>query len=270
MFETIKRYWQAKVAVAIFLLYTAWIIGIHLTLPKDHFLYEQFGHSYGVLAVWGGIWGLVISKHWGGFKSLIGRALIMFSLGLFFQEFGQLAYSYYIYVLHVDIPYPSLGDVGFFGTIPFYILGSLFLAKAAGVNVSLNQFFHKMQAILIPVCMLGIGYYLFLRNYAVDLSNPLVVFLDFGYPLGQAIYLSIGILTFSLTRNILGGVMKTKVMFFILAFVAQFLAEYIFVYFQSYYYAASFIDYFYLISYFLMTMAILQLQEVIDRLKPSK
>lgn len=270
MLETIQKYWQAKVAVAVFLLYTVWIIGIHLTLPNDHALYEYFGHSYGILAVWGGIWGFIISKHWGGLSSLIGKALIMFSLGLFFQEFGQLAYSYYIYVLHVDIPYPSIGDIGFFGTIPFYILGSVYLARAAGVSLSLNQFVHKIQAVLIPLLMLGIGYYLFLRNYQFDLSNPLMVFLDFGYPLGQAIYLSVGILTYSLTRNILGGVMRSKVIYFILAFIAQFLAEYIFVYFQSYYYAASFIDYFYLISYFLMTMAILQLQGVIDKLKVSK
>ncbi len=270
MLNTVKKYWEAKVAVFLFVLYSVWFIFIHMFLPHEHFLYEYFGHSYGLIDAWGAIWGILIARKWGGLKSVFGKALTMFSIGLFLQEFGQLAYSYYIFVQHVDVPYPSIGDIGFFGTIPFYILGAYYLAEVAGVNVSMKKFASKLQALLIPAVMLGVGYFLFLRNYEIDMSNPLRVFLDFGYPLGQAIYISIGILTFSLTRNILGGIMRMKILFFIIAFGAQFLADYIFIFFSEHYYAASPIDYLYLVAYFLMTMAILQLKTVFDSLNRSE
>lgn len=236
-------------------------------LPKDNPLFGYFGTLYGIIALWGGVWGIIISRHWGGFRSLLGRAVIMFSLGLFAQEFGQCAYTYYIFIKGIDVPYPSIGDVGFFGTIPFYIYGAYLLAKVAGVKISLNSFASKLQAILIPVFMVGVAYTLFFNHYSFDLTDPLATFLNYGYPFGQAIYISIGILTYSLTLNILGGVMKSKVLFLIVAFAAQFLADYAFIFFADKYYPGSVLDYLYVIAYFLMAFGIFQLQSVIDKLK---
>lgn len=265
MLETIKKHWQARVALLIFLFFFFWWLWLQ-SLPNDSQPHLLFGETYGIMAVWGGIVGLAIAKKWGGWHSVMGKAAIMFSLGLFAQEFGQLAYAYYTNYLHIDIPYPSVGDLGFFGTIPFYIAGSLMLAKASGVKVSLRSFASKLQAVVIPALLLGLAYFLFLKEYEIDLSSPLKVFLDLGYPLGQAVYISIGILTYSLTRNMLGGVMKNKIRFFIFAFGAQFLSDYIFLYFQDQYYAGSFIDLIYLLAYFLMTMALLQLRTVFTKL----
>lgn len=266
MRETIRTQWSAKVAIVLFIFFAFWGLSLHY-LPKNSPLHEYFGSFYGVMALWGALCGIVISKHWGGFKSVMGKTILLFSLGLFAQEFGQIAYSYYIFYLHNEIPYPSLGDIGFFGTIPLYILGSFYLAKASGVNISLHSFQNKLQAVIIPAILLFIGYFLFLRDYVVDFSNPLKLFLDFGYPLGQAVYLSIGILTYSLTRKLLGGVMKKRILFFIAAFSAQFLADYSFIYFQDAYYPGSFIDFMYLIAYFLMTIAILQIETVYQKLR---
>ena len=270
MLETLKKEWEAQAAVCLLLFYTFWWVIIHLFLPQNHFLYEQYGLTYGVIAVWGGIWGIVIANKWGGFRSVMGRAILMFALGLFAQVFGQLAYSYYIFVLHIPIPFPSIGDIGFFGTIPFYIYGSYLLARASGVRVSLHSFQSRVQALGIPLLMLAVAYYLFLRNSPFDLSKPLETVLTYGYPLGQAIYLSIAILTYSLTRGILGGIMKSKVFFLIIAFVAQFLADYAFLYFQSSYYPGSIIDYFYVVAYFLMTFGILQLLTVYKKLRHTE
>jgi len=241
-------------------------------LPQDNPLYSYFGVFYGVIALWGGIWGLIIARQWGGFRSLFGRAIIMFSLGLFAQEFGQCAYTFYIFVLHVDIPYPSIGDIGFFATIPFYIYGAYLLAKVAGVKVTLKSYKNKLQAIIIPVLMLILAYGLFIQHHSlstIDLGQPLRTFLDFGYPFGQAIYISIGILTYSLTRNILGGVMRPVILFLIIAFGAQFLADYVFIFFSDKYYPGSVLDYIYAVAYFLMAFGILQLQTVITKLKNS-
>jgi hypothetical protein len=269
MRETFKRDWKAKIALFFLFLFAGWWFGMQIFLPQDHMLYSLYGKVYGVMALWGGICGLSISRTWGGTKSIMGKAILMFSLGLFSQVFGQIAYSYYIFVLNVEIPFPSVGDIGFFGTIPFYIYGAILLAKASGVKLSFKSIKTKVQVLLIPLIMLVIAYTLFLKDYTLDLSTPLTTFLTFGYPLGQAIYLTIGILTYSLTRNLLGGVMKERVLFIIIAFGAQFLADYLFLYFQTDYFPGSYLDYLYFVSYFLMTMGILQLKTTFDRLREA-
>jgi len=270
MWETIHKEYKAKIALGLFLFFTVWWVIMHLLLESDHFLYHYYGVFYGIIAVWGAIWGIAIARKWGGFKSIMGKALLMLSFGLLAQEFGQNAYSYYIFVLHVDIPYPSIGDIGFFGTIPFYIYGAYLLGKAAGVKFSLNSAKNKAQAFLIPAVMVAICYILFLRNYSFDLSTPLTTFLTYGYPLGQAIYISIGILTYSLTRGILGGVMKAKILFLIFAFSAQFLADYIFLFFQQSYYPGSPIDYLYTVAYFLMAIGIMQFETIYNKLRHTE
>lgn len=242
-------------------------------LSHDHPLYSYFGIFYGIVALWGGIWGIFISRQWGGFRSLMGRAILMFSIGLLLQEFGQCAYTFYIFVLNVDVPYPSIGDIGFFGTIPFYIYGAYLLAKVAGVKVSLRSYSSKLQAIIIPLIMLFLAYGLFVQHYglsSVDFSKPLETFLNFGYPFGQAIYLSIAILTFSLTRNILGGIMKSKILFIIVAFGAQFFADYAFIFFSDNYFPGSILDYLYAGAYFLMAVGIFQLQSALSTIKNQK
>ena len=267
--EAVKKYWSAKITLLLFLFFTVWWVYMTAFLPKDHFLYAYFGTLYGIIALWGGIWGLVISRQWGGLKSIMGRAMIMLSFGLFFQEFGQCVYTYYIFVLHIDIPYPSLGDVGFFGTIPYYIYGAYLLAKASAVRVSLKSFESKLQAIIIPVVMVFLAYILILRNYNFDLTTPVETFLNFGYPFGQAIYISIGILTYSLTRNILGGLMRKKILFIILAFFAQFIADYAFVIFKDSYYPGSILDYLYVVAYFFMAIGLIQLKTVLDNIRKA-
>lgn len=265
--ETIRHQFFAKVLFVMFIFFSFWWVFMTSFLPRDHFSYGLYGTLYGVIAAWGGGWGLIIAREWGGFKSVMGKAIIMFSLGLFAQEFGQCAYTFYIFVLNDEIPYPSVGDIGFFGTIPFYIYGAYLLAKAAGVRFSLKSYINKLQAILIPVAMLSVAYFLFLRDYTFDFSQPLKIFLDFGYPFGQAIYISIAILTYSLTRSILGGLMKTKVLFLIAAFGVQFLADYAFIYFHDQYYPGSILDYLYVFAYFLMGIGIFQLHIVANKLK---
>lgn len=271
MKDIFKLYWPTKVLIGLFVFFTVWWIlitlFIHGQTNNAFSAFGLFGNLYGIIAAWSAIVGFFVSKSWGGWKSKIGRAIIMFSLGLLFQEFGQLAYSYYIFVLHIAVPYPSLGDIGFFGTIPFYIYGSFLLSQASGVKFTTKSIIAKLQVILIPLLMLIVAYFLILKNYSLDTSQPLTTFLNYGYPTGQAIYISIALLTYSLTRNILGGVMKSKILFIIIAFCAQFIADYSFVIFQKYYYPGSILDYLYVVSYFLMGLGICQLEIILIKLR---
>lgn len=269
MWETIKTNLSAKIAVIFFVIYTLWFIYFHLPgVPAgDH--YDWFTVTYGIIAAWGGIWGLLIAKRWGGFQSIMGKSIIFFSIGLLFQEIGQLAYSYYIYVLHIELPYPSLGDYFFWGTLPFYALGVIYLAKASGVHISLRSLKGKIMAFLVIVIALSLCYIVFLNGYKFDWSQPVRIFIDLGVPIGEAIYISFAVITYTLTRGILGGVMKSKVLFILIALLAEYIADWTFLYQASRgtWSVSGINDYMYFVAYFLMTFALIQLQTVYNKLQ---
>ena len=250
------------VVVSFFLLVilTIWwaILGPFSPVPETESARYLWGGFYQIMAYWGGINGLLIARKWGGFKSILGRALLAFSIGLLCQGFGQSVYTFYLFYLGIEAPYPSLGDLGYFGTIPFYIYGVVLLARVIGVRVSVQSYVKKMQAVLIPVVMLVVSYVLFLRYYEFDFSTPIKTFLDFGYPLGQAIYVSLAILALLLSRNVLGGMMRYPILILLIALVAQYLADYIFLYEfnKEEWYVGGLNDYMYLFSYFLMAVGI--------------
>jgi len=202
----------------------------------------------------------------------MGKSLIFFASGLGFQELGQLTYSYYIYVLNIEVPYPSFGDIFYYGSIIFYILGVLYLAKASGVQVSLKSVKGKINALLIPIVILLLSYYVFLQGYEFDWSQFLTIILDFGYPLGQAIYVSLAFLIYLLTRGVLGGLMRPKILFVLVALLAQYLADWTFLYQASRgtWSVSGINDYMYFFAYFLMALALIQFDTVYKKLHEKK
>jgi len=239
--------------------------------PSD-FALELFSGVYGVMALFGAVVGFKLSKEWGGRKSYVGRAIIMFALGLLAQEFGQITYSLYTLIFEQEIPYPSIGDIGYFGSIFFYIYGVWLLGKAVGAKYSIQSLGSKLLVVLIPAAVLAVSYWFFLREYEFDWSNPLTVFLDFGYPLGQAIYLSLAILVFTLSRKYLGGVMRPVILFLLFALAVQYVADFMFLY-QTYHETwttAGANDYVYLVAYFLMTVALLRFKFVANTIRASE
>lgn len=235
---------------------------------------EAFAASYGLMALVGGMLGLYVCMRWGGFRSLIGRVVGFLSLGLLAQEFGQIAYSYYSIVLGIEVPYPSIGDLGFFGSIPFYILGAYFLVKICvattkGVNgpIPVNPI-----SLVVPVALLTISYLFLMRGYEPDWENIPGTFLDFAYPFFQAIYVSLALIAFYYTKHMANGIMHKKVVFLLVALVVQYLADFVFLYkaHRDLYVTAGITDFLYLLAYFLMSLAIINLNDVFERLKSGK
>lgn len=262
MLALFKRDKKAVVTIIIFLAFTAWWPFIHFGHQENtHHILDWFAGTYGILALLGGLWGIFTAKKWGGWRSIIGRAILMFSIGLLAQEFGQLVYAYYAIVKVVEVPYPSIGDVGFFGSVIFYIYGALLLSRAAGVRLSLKKLGNKLIALILPLALLVTSYMLFLRGYQFDWHHPLTIILDFGYPFGQALYIAIAILAFLLSRKLLGGVMRNKILFIIFALLAQYIADFNFL-FQANrdtWSTAAYGDFLYLVSYTIMTLALLNI-----------
>lgn len=272
MRETVKKEIGAKVALVLFLIFTTWWIFLRLTnQPHNSNANQLFAAVYGITALWGGIWGVIIARKWGWLHSVMGKSILFFSIGLFFQEVGQILYSYYIYFKKIENPYPSLGDFFFYSTIPLYIIAVIYLAKASGVHISLRSFQNKLQAVLIPAGMLVFSYVIFLQQYAFDWSQPVKTLLDLGVPFGQAVYISLAILTYTLTRGILGGIMRSKVLFILFALLFQYIADWTFLYqaSRSTWYAGELNDYQYFCAYFLMTLALIGLRTALRELKET-
>lgn len=227
------RPWRNKYLLALlgyYLLIAVWWTWLNIagkTGTLDSYIY---GGAYAILALVGGIIGLYFSRAWGGWNSIMGKGIIFLALGLFGEAFGQLTWTFYNSIIQVEVPYPSIADIGYFSIIPFYALAMYNFAKASGAKLSLRAYLGKLQVVLIPLLMLTVSYFLFLRDYKFDLSSPVRLFLDFGYPMGEAITISIAILTFFLSRNFLGGVMKSRIQYIIFAFIVQYVTDYTFLY----------------------------------------
>ncbi len=263
----------AVIIVILFAILMSWWILLNPfnPIPETESVRNIWGGIYQIMAYIGGISGIFIARKWGGIKSFLGKSIFALSIGLLCQGFGQSVYTYYLFSQHIAAPYPSLGDLGYFGTIPFYIYGVILLSHISGIKLSLKSYRNKLLALIIPVAMLSICYFLFLQNYSFDFSTPLKTFLDFGYPLGQAIYVSIAILVFMFSKNVLSGIMRVPILFLITALILQFFSDYIFL-FQfnaGNWYVGGINDFMYLLSYFLMAISLIQLGTVFDHIKNS-
>lgn len=257
-------------AIGTFALFFLWWLLIQLNFFNEgSTMYDLYSDLYGLMALMGGIFGLIISKKWDGYNSFIGKAILGLSLGLLSQFFGQIAYSYYFYVLHIENPYPSIGDIGYYATIPFYIWGVWYLGKAAGIKFGLAKPINYLIAITIPLVVLLLTYRIFLTGYTINLDEPLTTFLDIVNPLGQAVYISIAIMIYILTRTYLGGALKSNVILILGALVSQYFADFVFLYSTSreIWLAGGFNELMYLLAYFLMTFSVLKLNNAFDKLK---
>lgn len=264
---------QQKIAIALFAGLTIWwLLLVTLSQPEDFSRYV-FGASYGLMALFGGIYGLVTAKKWGSFKSSFGRAIMFLAIGLLLAEFGQIVFSYYNIVKEELIPYPSIADIGFFGSIPLYIFGAFSLAKA--LNVPSNIMKNPLKlfiGIVIPLVLLGSSYMFFLKGYDATEVGTLTRLLDFGYPLGQAIYVSLALVIFLGVAKSLGGIMRKPLLFLLFAFIVQYVADFNFLY-QNYHETwvnGGYGDYLYLVAYFAMTISLISLNIVFQSNAPVK
>lgn len=262
-----------QLAVAFFLLLSVWWFYMYFTGIIEGSSITWFLLIYPLPTLFGGLYGLQVSKKWGGIKSVFGRSLLYFALGFLAQTLGQYLYNYYQIYVGIDVPYPSIGDFFYFGSVILYVLGVYELARIAGVRLSVKSLRGKLIAFLIPILVLLAMYMVMLKGYEPDMSNLFILFLDFGWLIGQAIYLSIAILTLLVSKDILGGIMRKPIMLLIIALVAQFFADFYFSYEASReiitYYPGGVTDYIYALGYLLMTIALVSIGNMFYKVQES-
>jgi hypothetical protein len=244
----------------IFLAYLAWWASFQSVVEGQGVSVQRFGATYGVMALIGAVIGFAAARKWGGFKTVLGRSLMFFSLGLLAQEAGQIIYTYYIYGAKIQIPYPSWGDVAYFGSVLLYIYATILLAKASGVRFSLKSARYKVIALIVFAVILATSYWVFLHNHEYDFHKPLTAFLDFGYPMGQAIYISLAVTAYLLSRKLLGGVMRAGILIVIAALLIQYFSDFTFLYQSSRgtWLTGRWNDLSYFVAYFVMATAMIK------------
>jgi hypothetical protein len=248
--------------LVLFIGLSAWWAILHLTNSVETTAGNIYGALYGSVALVGGIYGLFAARSWGFFKSYFGKAIVFLSLGLLLQEFGQLAYSYAFSLKHIELPYPSIADVGYFGSIFMYIAGAFCLMRGLGVGSLLKKNpIKSVVGVFVPLSVLGLCYWFFLKGYDSTDISKLAVVLDFGYPLGQAIYVSIALVILLSLGKMLGGIMKIPVLLLLLAFIFQYAADFNFLYqsHQGTWTLLGYGDYLYLLAYFVMGTSLVSL-----------
>lgn len=272
LIEQYKNNRVLRFITVFFLLLSLWWLFMYIRGLTEGPENELFILIYPVLPLVGGLYGWVFAKKWGGFKSTFGSSIAWFAIGFLFQFLGQYLYVYYQLYLQVEVPYPSIGDIFYFGSVLLYIIGTYNLALVSGIKLSLKSVKGKV-ALLIPFIVLFLSYIILLQGYEADWSNKLIVFLDFGYPIGQAVYLSIALLALMISKDILGGLMRKPIMLLIAALVAQFVADFVFSYQVSRevstFYAAGTNDYMFAFAYFLMTYALFSIGNMFYKVKDS-
>jgi hypothetical protein len=274
MWSKIKNWFMGTnvlLCMLFFVILSVWWISIFNRGLHEGPENNAFTLIYPLMSLIGGIMGLFISRRWGGLKSYFGSSLVFFSLGLLAQFFGQASYAYLIYIKLIAVPYPSIGDIGYFGSIFFYIIALVRLGKVIGVRKSLLSVRGEFLAFLMPAVLLIASYMFFLNGYSFDWSNPIKVILDFGYPLGQAVYVSLALNNLILSRHILGGLMKKPILFLVFTLVIQYICDFMFLYQANNgsWYVGGINDYLYFTSYFCMTIAIIYIGNIFTKIQKS-
>lgn len=191
--------------------------------------------ALGLIPLLGGILGLSKARLWGWSKSYVGRAVLLISLGAIFWGIGQMFWSLYYNILSsVDIPYPSLADIGYSLSFPFLAFGLISLSKATGTRFSLKHPLGKIAALVITCLAIIAAYYLLIvvaRGGVIDFSEGgLKLFFDIVYPLGDLVIFLLAALMYGLSFNYLGGTYKLPILSILFGLLVLFFGDFTFSY----------------------------------------
>lgn len=271
--DQIKTSKILQFTLVFFVLLTIWWLYMLVNDITDGLGTTWFLLVYPLPTLYGGIYGLMVAKKWGGAGSVFGSSILFFALGFLAQTCGQYLYNYYQIYLGIDVPYPSIGDFFYFASVLLYLVGAYQLAQVSGIRLTLKTMQGKVKAFVIPFLVLLLSYLVLLQGYEADWSDKVIVFLDFGYPIGQALYLSIALLALLISKDILGGMMRKPIMLLIVALMVQFVADFYFSYEASRevvaYYPGGITDYIFALAYFFMTFALVSIGNMFYKVQNS-
>jgi hypothetical protein len=262
----------SPIILTYFILMALYWLGLQMSGSQDSTLNLLYSFTLNTLAFLGGVFGVVVSRRWGGAKSALGRGILFMALGLIaWGAVGGYIWSYYngifnwlpgVYADPVAAPYPSLADVGFIAAIPLWTVGMFNLAKATGVKYGLRHRLGKAYLLILPILSFVASYYFLVtvaRDGVVsDGGSSLKIFFDFAYPVGDIVIITTALLIYGLTLKLLGGIYKWPIHITLLGFVVMFFADMAFSYSTTVetYYNGNYADLLFTIALFLISFGL--------------
>lgn len=211
-----------------------WWLTIFLSGAKESSFNLAFAFAYGLLPLFGGFLGIFEAKRWGLFQSSMGKAVFFLSLGLITWGVGEMIWSFYNFILQVEVPYPSWADASFILSWPLWSVGVIFLSYATGAKFGLKGKGGKLQFLIIPIIAFTVSYYLLVtvaRQGAFELGGGLLkIFFDIAYPLWDVIIITIATVVYGLSFRFLGGAFKWPVLITLFGFLINYFADFGFSY----------------------------------------
>lgn len=180
------------------------------------------------------------------FKSTMGKSLVGISLGMLSWGFGNLAWFYYNAVMQIEVPYPSLADVGYIGMIPFASFGLFLLLKNIKIGFDVKTI---LKIIIFPILAFLLTYWLFIQSELAEDVSTLEKILNVTYPMSDVVFLSFTLVILSLIK---GGKLFKSIGIICLGFIIEAIADFSFSWTTAIgtYYTGSWVDIVFALAFF--------------------
>lgn len=222
-----------SILTIVYLFFLGWFLKLYLLSQTDG-TENLLTNFYGLIPLLGGIYGLFISRLWGGMKSSVGRGIVFLSLGLITWGIGISIWIYYNFILQVEVPYPSWADAAFILSWPLWGIGMVSLSKATGARFGMQKTTGKLFLLLAPVIVIIFSYYFLVtiaRGGSFEIADNLfTVFFDLAYPIGDVVILTLATLIYGLSYRYFGGRYRYAIYLILFAFILNYLADFTFSY----------------------------------------
>ncbi len=251
---------NSRIIIGLFVAMLIWWFFIFANSLRDTPINFLYGAVLGILPLAGSIFGFRNAVKWGGFKSDIGKALMLLSLGLLTWGIGTLIFAYYNIILQIAVPYPSLADLFYIISWPLWVVSMINLSRATGANFQLGNRVGHLVLFIIPVLMVALSYYLLItvaRGGGIDFSGSIVkIFFDLAYPIGDVIILTVATLIYGLSFKYLGGSFKWPILIILTGFVMNYISDFSFSYTttKETFFVAGWVDLMFTLTFFLLSL----------------
>lgn len=265
--------WYQKSVLGFFCALVIFWVWLSFTGTKDSMYNYLYAFLYGLIPLFGGIAAMKGVRMWGGLSNAIGKAIFFLGLGLACFGIGETIWSYYNIFLNIDAPYPSLADVFFVPSEFFYATGAIFLAQTTGMGFGLKNIFGKLFVIFTPVLVLAVSYYIFIELGHGGMFGDfnLKTVLDYAYPLGDFVGLTVAILVSGLSFKYLGGEYKWDIISILAGLATMFVADSVFSYTTNIgtQYNGNFGDLIFTVGLFLISFGVLGFNKIKNLTPPQ-
>lgn len=238
-----------------------WWIFLNIYHLKSSPLNLAFGFAFGLVPLCGGITGVVSSQRLLIKRSHIRKAVLFFSLGLITWGLGQMVWSVYNFFLNIEVPYPSLSDVGFIISWPLWGIGLYYLARATRSQYTSQVKVSKPPLIILSLLSITVVYYLLIivaRNGAIIThSDILTIFFDLAYPLLDIALIIEAILLYGSSFRYVKKTYRWPVYLVLVSVVLNFFGDFGFSYTTrlNEYYNGNWVDFVFTTTFYLVSIA---------------